>query len=105
MKRVYMTMDEQQIERLDKACKKLGLTRSQFVSGLMKGRTDIRPPVLRYKEMIRQLAEIEKDLKAVALKDDLSDDDRILILTALSDIKDTFATMAAGKEDSNETDG
>ncbi len=105
MKRIYMTIDEQQIERLDKACKKLGLTRSQFVSALMKGRTDIRPPVLQYKEMIRQLSEIERDLKALALKDDLSDDDRILILTVLSDIKDTFATMAAEKEDGNGTEG
>ncbi len=105
MKRVYMTMDEQQIDRLDKSCKKLGLSRSQFISCLMKGRTDIRPPMLQYKEMIRQLSEIERDLKVVALKDDLSDNDRILILTSLSDLKDTFAAMVAGKEESSDTNG
>ena len=102
MKRLYMTMDEKLIERFDKACQKAGLTRSQYLTTLLSGRLDIRPPVLQYREMIRQLSSIERDLKVLALKDNLSEDDRVLIMIRLSDLKDIF-TGKVFREDSDGT--
>ncbi len=103
MKRIYMTMDEKLIERFDKACQKAGLTRAQYLTSLLSGRIDIRPPVFQYREMIRQLSSIERDLKVLALKDTLSDNDRVLIMTRLSDLKEVF-TGKAFREDGNGTE-
>ena len=106
MKRIYMTMDEKEMKRFDKACGKAGLTRSQYLTCLLSGRIDLRPPVLRYKEMIRELSNIERDLKVIALKDGLSEDDKVMILTKLSDIKDVFAGITTEKgEGSDGTEG
>ena len=102
MKRLYMTLDEKLIERLDKACRKAGLSRSQYMEVLLSGRIDIRPPVLQYGEMIRKLCGIEQDLKVMVLKDSLSEEDRVLIMTRLSDIKEMIKVKTLG-EDSNGT--
>lgn len=105
MKRIYMTMDEDLIRRFDKACEKAGLNRSQYLSCLLAGRLDLRPPVLQYKEMIRQLSDIERDLKVIALKDGLSDDEKIRIFAGLSDVKDILRGRFEKEEDGNGTKG
>ncbi len=101
MKRIYMTMDEKLIERFDKACHKAGLSRSQYLTCLLSGRRDLRPPVLGYKDMVRELAMIQQDLKVIALKESLTDDEKILIFAKLSDIRQLFGKMidtASGKQ-------
>ena len=105
MKRIYMTMDEKLIRRFDGACEKTGLNRSQYLSCLLAGRLDLRPPVLKYKEMISALSEIERDLKVIAMKDSLSDNDRILIFAKLSDIKELLSGEFTKKEVKDETEG
>ena len=87
MKRIYFTIPPELIERFDKACKKAGLTRSLYLSCLLSGRLDIRPPVLKYRGLIRELSSIERDLKVIVLKDDLCDNDRILIMEKLKEIR------------------
>ncbi|MCR5337559.1 MAG: hypothetical protein K6E75_03280 [Lachnospiraceae bacterium] len=87
MKRVCFTIDESVIERFDNACGEAGLTRSQYLGCLLSGRIDIRPPVFGYKALIQCISSIERDLKAIALREELSDNDRILILEKLVEIK------------------
>lgn len=41
--------------------------------------------------MIHALESIERDLKVIAMKDDLSDTDRLLIMQKLSDLKEMFS--------------
>ena len=87
MKRVCFSVDESVIERFDNACGDAGLTRSQYLGCLLSGRIDIRPPVFGYKALIQCMSSIERDLKAIALREDMSDNDRILILEKLTEIK------------------
>ena len=57
----------------------------------VSGRRNIRPPVLQYRELIHVLGNIERDLKVIAMKEELADKDRIFIMQKLADLNDTFA--------------
>ena len=41
--------------------------------------------------MIHVLGNIERDLKVIAMKEELADKDRIFIMQKLADLNDTFA--------------
>lgn len=99
--RLFMSLTEEEVKQFDKACDKAGMTRSQYLKCLLNGRRDIRPPVLQYREMIHALESIERDLKVIAMKDDLSDTDRLLIMQKLSDLKE----MLSGRFHKEVSDG
>ena len=89
--RLFLSLTEEEVQAFDKARNKAGMTRSQYLKCLLGGRRDIRPPVLQYRDMIHELDSIERDLKVIAMKDDLSDEDRLLIMQRLSDMKEMFS--------------
>ena len=89
--RLFMSLSEDEVRQFDKACDKAGMTRSQYLKCLLHGRRDIRPPVLQYKEMIHTLESIERDLKVIAMKEELSDNDRLLVMQKLSDLKEMLS--------------
>lgn len=99
--RLFMSLTEAEVKQFDKACDKAGMTRSQYLKCLLNGRRDIRPPVLQYRDMIHELDSIERDLKVIAMKEDLSDEDRLLIMQRLSDIKE----MLSGRFHKEVSDG
>ena len=100
MSRLFLSLTDEEIKRFDSACERAGLTRSQYLKCLLGGRIDIRPPVLKYKKLITELSDIERDLKMIAMKEELSDEDRLLVMTKLSDIKDLVKERLS-KEDEN----
>ena len=89
--RLFLSLADEEVERFDKARDKAGMTRSQYLKYLLNGRRDIRPPVLRYRELIHSLESIERDLKVIAMKEDLTDEDRLLIMQKLTDVKDILS--------------
>ena len=99
--RLFMSLTEAEVKQFDKACDKAGMTRSQYLKCLLSGRRDIRPPVLQYRDMIHELDSIERDLKVIAMKEDLSEEDRLLIMQRLSDIKE----MLSGRFHKEVSDG
>ena len=99
--RLFLSLTEEEVQAFDKARNKAGMTRSQYLKCLLNGRRDIRPPVLQYREMIHELDSIERDLKVIAMKEDLSDEDRLLIMQRLSDIKE----MLSGRFHKEVSDG
>ena len=98
--RIFMSLTEDEAKKFDSACEKAGMTRSQYLKLLLNGRRDIRPPVLQYRKMIHVFESIERDLKVLAMKDSLSDEDRIVIMQKLSEIKDGLSEIIY-KEASN----
>ena len=99
--RLFLSLTEEEVQAFDKARNKAGMTRSQYLKCLLNGRRDIRPPVLQYRDMIHELDSIERDLKVIAMKEDLSDEDRLLIMQRLSDIKE----MLSGRFHKEVSDG
>lgn len=87
MSRVFLSMTEEEVSALDEAREKVGMTKSQYVRYLMSRKKEIRPPTIRYRELIHKLDAIERDLKVIAMKESLKDTDRICIMAKLEDIK------------------
>lgn len=99
MSRIFLSMTEEEVCALDAAREKVGMTKSQYVRYLMSGKKDIRPPTIRYREMIYKLDAIERDLKVIAMKESLTDTDRICIMAKLEDIKKMLnGKFIGGKE-------
>ena len=98
MKKIYLTLDEEVIEKFEKGCKRHGLTRGQYFSRLLSSRNDIRPPAIRFRKLIKLLEGIERALKVIALKDALSEEDRVYVLQSLSDMKKAFYDSAMPKD-------
>lgn len=99
MSRVFLSMTEEEVSTLDAAREKVGMTKSQYVRYLMSGKKEIRPPIIRYKELIHRLDAIERDLKVIAMKESLTDTDRICIMAKVEDIKNLLrGKFMGGKE-------
>lgn len=91
--RIFMSLTEDEAKKFDEACEKAGMTRSQYLKLLLNGRRDIRPPVLQYRKMIHVFESIERDLKVLAMKDGLSDEDKIIIMQKLLEIKNGLSKI------------
>ena len=99
MSRVFLSMTEEEVSTLDAAREKVGMTKSQYVRYLMSGKKEIRPPTIRYKELIHRLDAIERDLKVIAMKESLTETDRICIMAKVEDIKNLLrGKFMGGKE-------
>ena len=96
MARLFLSLTDDEVAKFDRAREKAGMTRSQYLKFLLSGRRDFRPPAMRYRELITKLSDIERDVKVVAMKDALSDEDRLLMLTRLNDIKEIISDRFKG---------
>ena len=85
--RLFMTVSQEEMNSFETAREKLGMNRSQYLRYLIGGQREIRPPAIKERELIRKLADVERDLKVIAMKEDLSDGDKLLVMEKLDDIK------------------
>lgn len=85
--RLFMTVSQEELDFFESAREKLGMNRSQYLRYLVGGQREIRPPAIKERELIRHLADVERDLKVIAMKENLSDGDKLLVMEKLDDIK------------------
>jgi len=86
-KRLFMTMSEELYEQFEANRNLLGMNRSMYVRFLLSGQKELRPPTIRYSNLVDKLSGIDRSLKVIAAKENLSDLDRLLIMTKLDEIK------------------
>ena len=85
--RMFMTMSEEEFASFERAREKLGMNRSQYVRYLIGGQKEVRPLPIRQKELISYIAALDRDMKAIAMKEELEPNDRIFIMAKLDDVK------------------
>lgn len=88
--RLFMTLSQEELERFEEARERLGFNRSQYLRYLIAGQKEIRPQAIKERELIKLLAEVERDLKIIAMKPSVSNEDKVLILAKLDDLKKKF---------------
>ena len=98
MARLFLSLTDDEFREFESAMEKAGLTRSKYLKMLLSSRRDIRPISLKEKELIHTLSEIERDLKIIAMKESLSDEERIPVLTKIEDIKTAFKKKTERKK-------
>lgn len=90
--RLFMTLSQEELDAFENAREKLGFNRSQYLRYLISGQKEIRPQALKERELIKLLAEIERDLKVIAMKPSVSNEEKVLILAKLDDLKKKYTS-------------
>ncbi|MEE0862489.1 MAG: hypothetical protein U0L79_05850 [Lachnospiraceae bacterium] len=85
--RLFLSLSEEEFQSFENARNELGYNRSQYIRYLIGGQKEIRPPAMKYQEIIARMASIDRSLKVIAMKDVLSDTDRMFIVTKLEELK------------------
>lgn len=89
-KRLFLSMSEDEWNRFEKAREELGMNRSQYVRYLIGGQKEIRPVAIKQKELIYHLSNIDRSLKVIAMKDELSEEEKMIVIAKLEDLKNLF---------------
>ena len=85
--RLNMYVDADDVVALDYLRAELGMNRSEYIRYMLKNQKRIVPVSIKEKELIRVLSQIDIHLKALALKEELSVEDRLFIYSEIEKIK------------------
>ena len=88
--RLFLSLSEEEFQSFENARNELGYNRSQFIRYLIGGQKEIRPPAMKNQAFISHIASIDRSIKVIAMKESLSDTDRMLIITKLEELKEVI---------------
>ena len=86
-KRLFLSLSEEDVTRLDMLRSDLGMNRSQYIRYVISGRDMVLTPSIKYKDLIERFSEIELDLKVIALKNTMGLEDKLSTEIAIKEIK------------------
>lgn len=86
--RLFLSVSDEDLVRLDALREELGMNRSQYIRYIISGQKKILIPSVRYKDMITKLSQIDLSLRVIALKDEVSNEDKLYIYTKMQEIKE-----------------
>lgn len=88
--RLFMTLSQEELDAFENAREQLGFNRSQYLRYLISGQKEIRPQAIKEREVIKLLSDIERDLKVIAMKPSVSNEEKLLILEKIDDLKKKY---------------
>lgn len=88
--RLFMTLSEEELDAFENAREQLGFNRSQYLHYLISGQKEIRPQAIKERELIKLLSDIERDLKVIVMKPSVTNEEKLLILAKLDDLKKKY---------------
>lgn len=85
--RLFLSLSEDELKKFEAERNKLGYNRSQYIRYLIAGQKEIRPPAIRERDIISKLASIDRSIKVIAMKEELSKTDMMLLFVKLDELK------------------
>lgn len=79
-KRLFLSLSEEDVARLDSLREELGMNRSQYVRYLISGQRKQLCPSIKYRDAVERLANIDLSLRTIVLKENMSEEDRLMSL-------------------------
>lgn len=86
-KRLFLSLSQEDLDRLDVRRRELGMNRSQYIRYLLSGQRKAIPFSIRQKELVEQFSQIDLHLRSLCLKQGLKDDDVLYILESIKDMR------------------
>lgn len=99
-KRLFLSLSEEDVQKLDSLREELGMNRSQYIRYVLSGQSKVINPSIKYMEIVKQLAEIDMDLRVIALKDPVSPGETLAIYSEIRELK----TLLSMKGSSGQVD-
>lgn len=89
-KRLFLSLPEEDVTRLDYLREELGMNRSQYIRYILAGQQKLICPSIKYMEVVKKLSGIDLSLRTIVLKDFVSEEDKLAIYSELQEIKNIF---------------
>ncbi len=89
-KRLFLSLPEEDVIRLDYLREELGMNRSQYIRYILSGQQKLICPSIKYMEVVKKLSGIDLSLRTIVLKDFVSEEDKLAIYSELQEIKNIF---------------
>ena len=86
--RLFLSLSEEELALFENAREQIGMNRSQYLRYLIGGQKEIRPAAIKNRGLISHIASIDRSLKVIAMKDELSEIEKLQMLALLEDIKE-----------------
>ena len=94
--RLFLTLSENEFHQFENSRAQLGMQKSQFLKYLLLGQKEIRPMPIVHRQLLDKLSSVDRNLKIIAMKEDLSDEDRLYTMEQLMDIKGFLDKLSRG---------
>lgn len=102
--RLFLSVSDADLHRLDVLREELGMNRSQYIRYLIGGQKKVLIPSVKYKELISKISQIDLSLRVIALRDEISASDKLLIWEKLTEIKTILTGMDTFGHDDQKSD-
>lgn len=89
-KRLFLSLPEEDVTRLDYLREELGMNRSQYIRYILSGQQKLICPSIKYMEAVKKLSSIDLSLRTIVLRDSVSEEDKLAIYIELQEIKNIF---------------
>lgn len=87
-KRLFLSMSQEDVDKLDQLREELGMNRSQYIRYLFSAQRKVLPSSVKDKKLIDAIARIDLDLRVLALKDEMTPGDVLAIFCKIREIKE-----------------
>ena len=102
-KKLYINLTEEEYEQYESSRNQLGMKRGKFLKYLLNGQKEIRPTSIVNIRLVDKLSELDRHLKVIAVKDALSDNEKIYVMEQLRDIKELLDNLSRSSDYSQST--
>ena len=94
--RMFLSLSENEFNQFEHARNELGMSRSQLLKYLLQGQKEIRPMPIVQRKLLDKLSSTDRNVKVIAMKDSLSDEEKLYVLEQLKDIKLYLDNLSRG---------
>ena len=91
--RLFLSVSDADLHRLDALREELGMNRSQYIRYLISGQKRKLIPSVKYKELVTKISQVDLSLRVIALKEEISTEDKLLVFTKIEEIKTLLTGM------------
>lgn len=95
MERFSVTMNSEDIDLFERRRSELGLTKSAYIRYLIAENENGIPDFIAFKEIIRQMAELNTCMKEFILNNKFETNDKLLLLEKINTLTDQLKTAIA----------
>ena len=86
-KRLFLSLSEDDLARLDKRRAEYGMNRSQYIRYLLSSQRKAIPYSIKQKELVDQIAQVDLHPKSLCLKEEMRPEDVMFVMEAVVDIR------------------
>lgn len=87
-KRLFLSISELDIQRLDEGRATYGMNRSQYIRHLLSKQKKPVAPSVKYQTLVERFNQIDLELRVIALKEAMTVEDKLLVFTKLEELRE-----------------